>query len=64
MAKIVRRLGEIRDDVQNGSINVERYLKELAFATMDRTKACGRMFEQEHLRFIAMFSATRTSGGG
>ena len=31
---------------------------------MDLTKACGRMFEQEHLRFIAMFSATRNSGGG
>ncbi len=64
MARTMRRLGEIRDNVEVDSINVEKYLKELAVVTMDLTKACGRMFEQEHLWFIAMFSATRTSGGG
>jgi hypothetical protein len=64
MAGTMRRLGKIRDDVEADSINLEKYLKELAMVTMDVTKACGRMFEQEHLRFIAMFSATRTSGGG
>ncbi len=46
------------------SINVEQYIKELAVVTMDLTKACGRMFEQNHFRFIAMLLATRTSGGG
>ncbi len=60
MAKTMRRLGEIRD---NDSINVERYRKELAVVTVDFTKACGRMFEQENFRYIAMFSATRISGG-
>ncbi len=43
---------------------MEKYVKELSVVTMDLTKACGRMFEQEHLRFISMFSATRSSGGG
>ncbi len=42
----------------------KKYLMELAVVTMDFAKACGRMFEQEHLGFIAMLTATRTSGGG
>ncbi len=62
MAKAMRRLGEIRDNVESDSINVDRYLKELAFMTMDPTKARGRMFDHEHLMFIAMLSATRISG--
>ena len=63
MAKTMRRLAEIRN-VEVDSISVEKHLKELAMVTRDHTKCCGRMFEQEHLRFIAMFSATRASGGG
>ncbi len=59
MAKTMRRLGEIRDNVEMDGIKVEKYVKELSAVTMDLTKACGRMFQQEHLRFIAMFSATR-----
>ena len=55
-------MGEIRANVKADSINVEKYVKELAAVTMDLTGPCGRMFEQEHLRSIAMFSATRTSG--
>ncbi len=45
---------------------MEKYVKELAVVTIDLAKACGIMFELEHLRIIAMFSATRTSvaGGG
>ncbi len=39
MARAVRRLGEIRDKVEADSINVEKYLKELAVMTMDLTKA-------------------------
>ena len=34
--------------MEGDPINVERSLKELAMVTMDLTKACGRMFEQEH----------------
>ena len=60
MAKTMKRLGEIRDNVEADSINVEKYVKELSVVTRDLTKACGRMFEQEH----AMFSATRNNGGG
>ena len=64
MAKAMRRLGEIRDNVEADVINVDKYVKELSVATMNLTKACGRMFEQENFRFIAMFSETRTRGGG
>ena len=64
MAKTMKRLWEIRGNVEADSINVEKYVKEQSVVTMDLTKACGRMFEQEHLRFIAMFSATRNNGGG
>ncbi len=42
---------------------VEKYVKGLSVVTMDLTMAGGRMFEQEHLRFTAMFSVTRTNGG-
>jgi hypothetical protein len=42
---------------------VDKYVNELSGVTIDFMKACGRMLEQEHLRFIAMFSATRSSGG-
>ncbi len=41
MAKTLKRLGEIRDNVEADSINVELYVKELAVATMDFAKACG-----------------------
>ncbi len=60
MAKTMKRLGEIRENVEADSIDVEKYWMELPAATMDLTKACRIMFVQEHFRFIAMFSATRT----
>ncbi len=64
MGKIMRRLVEIRDNVKNDSLGVEKHLKELAIATMGFAIACRRMFEQEHLMLIAMFSAMGTAGGG
>ncbi len=33
---------------------MEKYVKKLAVVTMDFIKSCGRMLEQEYLRFIAM----------
>ncbi len=41
MAKTMKRLGEIRDNVEADRINVERYVKELAIVTMHLTKAAG-----------------------
>ncbi len=63
MAKTIKRLGEIRDNVEANGINVEKYVKELAVVTMDLTEACGSKFKQEHFRFIAMFLTTRNNGG-
>ncbi len=62
MAMAMKRLGKIRDNVETDSINVEKYLKELAIVTMHLTEACGRMFGQGHFRFISMFAASRTKG--
>ncbi len=64
MARTMKRLGGIRDNVEADGINVEKYVKDLSVVTMDPTKARGIIFEQEHLRFIAMFAASKTGGGG
>jgi hypothetical protein len=66
MSRVLRRLGEIRDHVEADGINVEQYVKEIAVTVMELTKATGRMFEQEHLRFINMATSInpRTFGGG
>ncbi len=58
MAKTMKRLGQIRENVESDGIDVERYVMELSVVTMGVTKAYGRMFEQEHLRFTATFSPT------
>ncbi len=42
---------------------MDKYTNELSVVTMDLTKLCGIMFEQDRFRFIAMFSATGNSGG-
>ncbi len=43
---------------------MEKYVKEMVVVTVDLTKAYGRIFEQEHLRFISMFSAKGGGGHG
>ena len=57
MARVLLCTGEVRDHVEADSINVEKYVKEIAALVADLTKASGRMFEQEHLRMINMVSA-------
>ncbi len=64
MAKVTKRLTEIEDNVEADSINVKKYLKELAITMIDMTKATGRMFEQEHFRMINMVRAINPGGKG
>ena len=64
MVKGMSRLKEIVDNVEGDQLNTEKYVKELGAVCMEMFRATGAMFEQEHLRFINMFSATRSSGGG
>ena len=45
MACVLLHAGEVRDNVEAGSINVEKYVKEIAALVADLTKAAGRMFE-------------------
>ncbi len=52
MARVFLRAGEVRDNVEADSINVEKYVKEIAALLADLTMATGRMFEVEHLRMI------------
>ncbi len=65
MAKVLQRAGAVRGNVEMNSINVEKYIKEIATLVIGLTKASGRMLEQEHLRMISMVSAinSRSSGG-
>ena len=64
MGWVLQRAGEIKDNVEADSINVEKYVRELAAVVIDLTKASGKMFEQEHLRMINMVSAINTGGSG
>ncbi len=57
MARGMLRAGEVRDNVEGDSINVEKYVKEIASLVFDLTKAAGRMFEQDHLSMTNMVSA-------
>ncbi len=61
MAKVMKRLAEIMNNVEFDSINVERYVKELTNTTIDLMKATGGMFEQEHLKMINMVSAIKST---
>ncbi len=45
MAKVIKRLAEVRDNVGFDSINVEKYVLELTNTMVDLTKATWRMFE-------------------
>ena len=57
MARVMKRLAEIRDNVEFDSINVEKYVKELTNTIIAMTRATGRMFEQEHFRMINVVTA-------
>ncbi len=60
MVRVFPRAGEVRDNVEADSINVEKYVKEIAALLADLTKATGRMFEEEHLRMINMVTSIHT----
>ncbi len=64
MAQVLQRAGEVRDNVEVGSIIGEKCVKEIAIMMIDLTKASGRIFEQEHLRMISMVSAINPGGSG
>ena len=42
--------------------NIEKYVKELTPVYREMFKATGAMFEQEHLCFISMITASRSGG--
>ncbi len=64
MARVMIRAGKVPDNVEADSINVEKYVKELAALMADLTKAAGMMFEQGHLRMINMVMAIHVGGSG
>jgi hypothetical protein len=57
-----RRLKEIGENVEQDTVNSERYIKELSKVCRVMFRVFGAVFEQEHLRFINMFAATGTGG--
>ncbi len=52
------------NNVETDSINTEKYVKELCKVCWDMFRASGAMLEQEHLRFINMFTAAGSGGNG
>ncbi len=45
------------DNVEDDSINVEKYVNELASLLAETIQATGKMFEEEHLRMINMVTS-------
>ncbi len=64
MARVSLRAGEVRGIIEADSINVEKYVMEIATLLSDLTKAIGKMFEEEHLRMINMVTSMHTGGLG
>ncbi len=56
--------GEVGDNVEQDSVNVEKYVKELASLLVDTIQAAGKKFEEEHLRMINMVTSIHPGGGG
>ena len=64
MVEGMSMLKEIVDNVEGDQLRTEKYVKGLGAVCTEMPRATGAMFEQEHLKFVAMFPATRTGGGG
>jgi hypothetical protein len=64
LAWSIKRLAEIKDNVEGDSLNTERYIKELSIIMIRITEATGRMFEQEPLRFMSMYVAAGNGAQG
>ncbi len=64
MVRGMKRLKDIETHVEVDAINVEKYVRELSKVCWDMFRATGAMFEQEHLRFINMFTAAGSGGNG
>ena len=62
MAAGMARLQEIEQNVEHDAVNSEKYIKELSKVCWEMFRATGAMFEQEHLRFINMFTAAGSKG--
>ena len=64
LAAGMARLQEIEQNVEHDAVNSEKYIRELSKVCGDMFRATGAMFEQEHLRFINMFTAAGSGGNG
>ncbi len=60
----IARLDRIAVSVEADSINVEKYVREIALTLRDVVAATGRMFEQEPWRVTALITASGGGGGG
>ena len=57
VVKCMKRLKEIEENVESDTLNLEKYVKELAKVTHEITGAYGRLFEQENLRMMPVIVA-------
>ncbi len=63
MARTFVRGGEVRDNFELDSINVEMYVKELASLLEDAIQATGKTFEEEHSRMINRVTSIHPGDG-
>ena len=64
LARTFLPAGEVRDQVEQSSIDVDKHVKELASLLVDAIQATGKMFKEEHLRMINMVTAINPGGSG
>ncbi len=62
MVELISRFKDIEGHIERDIRKADKYIQELPKESQEMSKAMGRMFEQDHLRFIAMISAAGKSG--
>ncbi len=63
MVQGMMRLRDIDTNVEQDTVNSEKYINELLNVCWEMFWVLGAMFEQEHLRFVNMFVAARDGSG-
>ncbi len=52
--QVLIRAGEVRDNVENDQLNIQKYVKEIVPLSVDTFQATAKIFEDEHVRVINM----------
>ena len=64
MSQGMHKLKEICENVEEGPMNIETYVRELTDAVREMFLSTGSMFQQEDRRFLSMLAAAGGGGHG